>query len=202
MAAPPRPTRDDLERAYGCRVPDLMRPGLTLVFCGINPSLYSAAVGHHFARPGNRFWRTIYQAGFSSRLLAPEDERELLDGGIGVTNIVPRATAGADELSKSELEKGALALARKLRRYQPRCVAFLGIGAYRIALGRPDAAIGLQRERIAGVELWALPNPSGLNAHYQLDALVREYGTLAAWLHFTPASTGQDGAKIARKYRR
>lgn len=150
-----------------------------MLFCGINPSLYSAAVGHHFARPGNRFWPAIHGAGFTSELLPPARERELLQAGIGITNVVPTATASADELSREEYRRGVDALRRKLRRYRPRTIAFLGIGAYRIASGRPRATIGRQPEPFAGCVAWALPNPSGLNAHYQLPALIECYAALA-----------------------
>jgi double-stranded uracil-DNA glycosylase len=180
-----RPTRRDLEAAYGRRVPDLVKADLALLFCGINPSLYSAAVGHHFARPGNRFWKTIFHAGFTERLLAPAEERHLLDRGIGITNIAPRATASADEIGAHELERGARTLARKVRRYRVACVAFLGIDAYRTAMRVPKARVGLQPVTLAGARVWALPNPSGLNAHYQLDALVTAYAELARDLGLT-----------------
>lgn len=150
-----------------------------MLFCGINPSLYSAAVGHHFARPGNRFWPAIHGAGFTPELLDPGRERELLRAGIGITNVVPTATASADELRPEEYDHGAKALRRKLGRYRPLAVAFLGISAYRIASGHRGATIGLQPEPFAGVTTWALPNPSGLNAHYQLPALIECYAALA-----------------------
>jgi TDG/mug DNA glycosylase family protein len=166
----------------GRRVPDLIAPGIRLLFCGINPSLYSAAVGHHFARPGNRFWKALHGAGFTERLLRPEEEQELVSKGIGITNVVGHATAAADELDDRDYAKGVLALRRKVRRYSPRVVAFLGITAYRIATQRPHAVIGRQPEPFEGAEAWALPNPSGLNAHYQVDDLARLYGELArAW---------------------
>jgi double-stranded uracil-DNA glycosylase len=160
-------------------MPDLIAPGLRILFCGINPSLYSAAVRHHFARPGNRFWRTLYGAGFTGRLLAPSEERELLGLGLGITNVVPHATASALELSREDYVRGARALARKVRRYGPRVLAFLGVEAYRIVSGNVKARVGEQLESFAGARVWVLPNPSGLNAHYQLDALVRIYSELA-----------------------
>jgi TDG/mug DNA glycosylase family protein len=162
----------------GGSVPDLIAPELRVLFCGINPSLYSAALGHHFARPGNRFWRTIFRAGFTDRLLAPHEGRLLLAFGIGITNVVRRATASADELVREDYEIGARALRRKLKRYQPRVIAFLGLGAYRVTAGHPGAQVGPQSERFAGVDVWALPNPSGLNAHYSVEALVECYASL------------------------
>jgi len=174
-----RPTRHDLEAARGSTVPDLIDSRLRVLFCGINPSLYSAAVGHHFARPGNRFWPTLFRAGFTSRVLKPDEERELLALGIGITNIVPRATASAAELEPDEYRRGAVALARKVRRWRPAIVAFVGVGAFRLAANRPLATIGEQPERFAGARAWVLPNPSGLNAHYQLDELAALYGLVA-----------------------
>jgi TDG/mug DNA glycosylase family protein len=161
-------------------VPDLVAPGLRALFCGINPGLYSSATGHHFARPGNRFWSALFASGFSDRLLAPWEEQRLLEWGYGITNLVPRATAGADELAREELIAGRRRLERLVRRIGPRWVAVLGLGAYRTAFGRPLAAVGPQAESLAGARLWVLPNPSGLNAHYQLPDLVREFSALHA----------------------
>ncbi len=175
---PWRPTRAQVAAAYGRPVPDLLRPGLAVVFCGINPSLYSAAVAHHFARPGNRFWPTLHAAGFTDRVLSPFEGHLLLAAGYGVSNLVGRATAAADELTADELLAGARTLTRKLRRHRPRAVAFLGVGAYRTAFDRPKAPIGRQAERIGDSELWVLPNPSGLNANYQLADLARLYAEL------------------------
>jgi TDG/mug DNA glycosylase family protein len=158
--------------AAGRRVPDVAVPGLEVIFCGINPGLWSAAVGHHFARPGNRFWKALHAAGFTEELLSPGQERRLLSVGVGITNLVSRATASASELGRDELRRGGRNLTRKLRRWRPGAVAFLGLGAYRVAFERPDATVGEQRERIAGSRLWLLPNPSGAQAHYQLDAMV------------------------------
>jgi len=174
-----RPTRAQLDAAHGAQVPDLIAPGLAVLFCGINPSLYSAVVGHHFARPGNRFWPTLYQAGFTPRLLQPSEERELLASGIGITNVCSEASASADSLTAEDYAAGAARLRRKLRRYRPRVVAFLGLGAYRITAAAPGARVGRQPLAFAGVEAWALPNPSGLNAHYQLPELVDCYRQLA-----------------------
>ena len=180
MRTPRRPTRADLLAAAGGTVPDLIAPGLRVLFCGINPSLYSAAVGHHFARPGNRFWPTMHAAGFTDRLLSPSEERELLRRGFGITNVVARATAAAGELHAAELTAGGRRLRAKVRRYRPRVLAVLGIGAYRAAFARPDAAVGPQVEALGGTRIWVLPNPSGLNAHYQLAELARIFGELRA----------------------
>src|SRR5918995_3352457 len=171
----PRPTRSDLAAAYGRSVPDLIAPDLKILFCGINPSLYSAATGHHFARPGNRFWPALHAAGFTQRLLKPWEEELLLEEGIGITNLVSRATATAAELTNDELRSGRRRLARKLRRFRPRCVAIVGIGAYRVAFDRPRAATGLQPEPLEAAAVWVLPNPSGLNANHQLPELVQAY---------------------------
>ena len=164
-------------------VPDLVGPDLRVLFCGINPGLYSGATGHHFARPGNRFWPALHGAGFSDRLLAPWEERRLLRRGYGITNLVARTTAGADELAREELEAGRRRLERLVRRLAPRWVAVLGLGAYRVAFSRPLAKVGRQPEELAGARLWVLPNPSGLNAHYQLPDLVREFTALRAAAH-------------------
>lgn len=166
-----RPSRQEVRAARGRTVPDVIAPGLKVLFCGINPSLYSAAVQHHFARPGNRFWKALYGAGFTSRLLSPFEERELLPCGYGITNLVEGATARADELAPDELTAGVLHLIAKVQQYQPRFVSVLGIGAYRQAFQRPDAPMGLQNETIGLSRLWVLPNPSGLNGHYSLDHL-------------------------------
>lgn len=173
--AVPRPSRTELQLAAGRRVPDVIAPGLRVLFCGINPGLYSGYTGHHFARPGNRFWPTLYAAGFTPRVLRPEEERELLLYGYGITNLVERATATAAELSAEELLAGGARLAAKVAEYAPRTVAVLGISAYRAAFRRPQAALGRQPEGLAGAALWALPNPSGLNAHYTPADLARVY---------------------------
>src|SRR5438477_4556768 len=142
--APWRPTAQQLADACGRRVPDVVRPGLRVLFCGINPGLYSGAVGHHFARPGNRFWKALHRAGFTRRQLSPFEERELLQSGLGITNLVSRATAGAAELSERELRAGARRVRRIVRRFRPAVVAFLGVGAFRAAFGRPRATVGPQ----------------------------------------------------------
>lgn len=175
---PRRPTREEVAEAHGRTVPDLIRPGLGILFSGINPSLYSAAVGYHFARPGNRFWPMLRAGGVTPRLLAPSEGDLLLELGCGITNVVARATTAAAELSGEELIAGGQVLAGKIERFQPRIIAFLGIGAYRAAFGRPRAAIGLQPESFGPTRVWVLPNPSGLNAHYQAADLGRLVGEL------------------------
>jgi TDG/mug DNA glycosylase family protein len=148
-------------------------PGLKVLFCGINPGLYSAATGFHFARPGNRFWPALHAAGFTPRLFHPSENQRLLELGYGLTNLVNRATAAADELSPAELAAGGKVLTAKVRRFQPRVVAFVGMGAYRSAFGRPRATLGRQAAPLEGAEVWVLPSPSGLNANYQLPDLVK-----------------------------
>ena len=170
-----KPTRADLLAAYDKTVRDVIAPNLRVLFCGINPGLYSGATGHHFARPGNRFWPTLHQAGFTPRLFAPSEERQLLGFGYGITNLVPRATATAEQLSREELVTSHRRLASKVKRYQPRVVAMLGIGAYRTAFQKRTAALGPQPEGLANATVWVLPNPSGLNAHYQLANLVEHF---------------------------
>lgn len=177
---PWKPTAAQLAAAAGRTVPDLIGPGLRVLFVGINPGLYSGAVRHHFARPGNRFWPTLHAAGFTDRVLSPFEEHKLLELGYGITNIVARATARAEELTDDELRTGAKRLVGKLRRFRPRFVAFVGASAYRIALDQPRAAIGRQPEPLASCAVWLLPNPSGLNAHYQLPALGRLFAELHA----------------------
>src|SRR5438105_15397457 len=180
---PFKPTKEQLIAAAGKRVPDVIAPNLRVLFCGINPGLYTAAVGHHFARPGNRFWPALYQSGFTDRLLSPFAERELLKLGIGISNVVPHATASASELTKEDFVKGGRALARKVKRYHPRIVAILGVGAYRDAFAKPKALIGEQDEHIHTARVWVLPNPSGLNANYQLSELVRLFAELRGAAH-------------------
>jgi double-stranded uracil-DNA glycosylase len=172
-----RPTRQELAGAAGRTVPDLVAPGLRVLWCGINPSLYSAAVGAHFARPGNRFWKVLHQSGFTHRLLDPAEQRLLLEAGLGVTNLVARATASASELTAEELREGAARLERRVRRWKPAAVAFLGLLAYRRAWERPNAAIGPQPQKLAGAGVWVLPNPSGLQARYQLPEMVRQWAS-------------------------
>jgi TDG/mug DNA glycosylase family protein len=179
---PPRPTKEQLAAAVDIIVPDLIAPGLRVLFCGINPGLYTAAIGHHFGRPGNRFWPALHQSGFTPRQFAPWEEHLMLDLGLGITNLVKRTTAAASSLSDEEYREGSVRLAAKARRYKPRVIAFLGIGSYRVGFGRPKASLGLQPERLAGSALWVLPSPSGLNANHQLPDLVRLFGELREWV--------------------
>lgn len=175
---PWRPTKAQITAARGATVPDILGRGLDVLFCGINPGLYSGAVGHHFARPGNRFWKALDGSGFTDRVLSPFEERDLLAGSLGITNLVERATAGADELAAEELIEGARRLRRKVCRFGPRFVAFLGLSAYRISFGRKAARPGRQEETMCGSRVWLLPNPSGLNAQYQLPDLVAAFREL------------------------
>ncbi|MBA0124390.1 G/U mismatch-specific DNA glycosylase [Haloechinothrix sp. YIM 98757] len=170
-----RPTREDLEAARDKTIPDVIAADLDVLFCGINPGLYSGATGFHFARPGNRFWPALHQAGFTPRQLRPAEQDELLSHGVGITNLVARTTALADELREDELRDGAERLARLAGQYRPLAVAVVGISAYRVAFARPKARVGRQPHDLDGAALWALPNPSGLNAHYQLPALAAEF---------------------------
>ena len=177
-----RPTRAELLAAEGRTVPDVISPGLRVLFCGINPGLYTAAVGHHFAWPGNRFWKLLHEAGFTDRLLSPFEEAALLERGIGITNLVGRATANAAELTGSELRRGARLLEDKVSTMHPRIVAMLGMQAFRTAYRRPSAGIGLQPQAMAEARVWLLPNPSGLQARYQLPELTMFFEELRAAL--------------------
>ena len=174
------PTKAELEDARGRTIPDVLGPGLDVVFIGINPGLWSGAVGHHFARPGNRFWKALYGSGFTDRLLSPFEDASLLDANLGLTNLVARTTARADELSADEIRRRARELEERLAPLRPRFVAVLGVGAYRTGFGRRDAALGPQEQDLAGSRLWVLPNPSGLNAHHQLDDLTDRFRALGA----------------------
>ncbi len=168
-----KPTLEQLHEAKDGRVPDIIAPHLDVMFCGINPSVYSVVVGHHFARPGNRFWPALFAGGFTDRLLKPYEEDELLRCGCGITNVASRATVAAAELSKDELIEGGGQLRARLETYAPRWLCVLGIGAFRTAFNRPKAIIGLQDEIIGATRVWVLPNPSGLNAHYHPPQLAR-----------------------------
>ena len=179
---PHKPTKAELAEAVHKTVSDLVRPGLRVLFCGINPGLYTAAIGHHFGRPGNRFWPALYGAGFTNRLLYPWEERELLDAGLGITNVVTRTTATAAELTADDYAAGGGRLSATVEQYQPKVLAVLGVGAYRAAFARKTAALGLQDETIGDTRIWVLPNPSGLNANYQLVDLVRLFAELRAWV--------------------
>jgi TDG/mug DNA glycosylase family protein len=175
------PTRAELLAAAHRTVRDVIAPDLQVLFAGINPGLYTAWTGHHFARPGNRFWPTLHAAGFTDRLLDPSEEQALLPLGFGITNVVHRASAVASELSVAELEAGGKRLVRTVTRYRPHCLAVLGVSAYRAAFQRPKAVIGRQAEAIGATTVWVLPNPSGLNAHYQLPVLARLFRELRLW---------------------
>jgi TDG/mug DNA glycosylase family protein len=170
-----KPTKAELAAAIGKLVPDIIAPNLRIVFCGINPSVYSAVVGHHFARPGNRFWPALHNAGFTPRLFKPSEDRDLLAYGYGITNMVDRATVAAADLSADELASGGEQLRAKITRYQPAVLAVLGISAYRLAFNQPRAVLGHQRETIGTTSLYVLPNPSGLNALYTPADLGRVY---------------------------
>lgn len=173
-----RPTPEDLRAAVDKKIDDVIAPDLRILFVGINPGLWSGATGHHFARPGNRFWRAIHEAGLTPKLLSPDRQAELLRYGLGVANLVGRTTASAAELSAEELRAGGQSIVAKIHSFRPRKVAFLGVSTYRTAFGRPKAEVGRQPEPIGTSEVWVLPNPSGLNAHYQLPQLARAYAAL------------------------
>jgi TDG/mug DNA glycosylase family protein len=178
ISPPPKPTPAELRAAEGRAIPDLIAPDLDVLFCGINPGLYSAATGLHFARPGNRFWRALHDGGFTPRVLVPWEQDVMLACGIGITNLVRRATATAAELDEDEIRAGRRALERKVRRYRPHAVAVVGIGAYRVAFDRPKAPLGQQPEAIEGAQLWVLPNTSGLNANHQAKDFAEAFGAL------------------------
>lgn len=173
-----KPTAGELIAAVNGTTPDILQKNLRVVFCGINPSVYSVVVGHHFARPGNRFWKALYGGGFTPHLLAPHQDRELLKYGCGITNVVDRATVAAAELSPDEFVTGGKKLQAKIKIYKPQWLAVLGISAYRIAFAGPKAVLGLQEQSIGGARVWVLPNPSGLNAHYHPPELARLFGEL------------------------
>jgi double-stranded uracil-DNA glycosylase len=175
-----RPTRDELNAAYDTVIPDLGGPSTRVLLVGINPSLWSGWAGLHFARPGNRLFRTLHEAGFTDRVLAPAETDAIETAGLGITNLVARATARADELSDAEIRAGVAPLRTLVRAWQPAYVAFLGISTYRVAFAEPKATVGPQAERFDGARVWVLPNPSGLNAHYQQPDLNSAYAALRA----------------------
>nr|WP_157474385.1 G/U mismatch-specific DNA glycosylase [Parafrankia sp. EUN1f] len=175
---PTRPSRAEVLAAYGRTVPDLVGPETRVLLCGINPSLESGATGFHFGTPSNRLWPVLHLAGFTPRRLHPSETDELRSCGIGITNLVHRATARADEIDDDEVRAGVATLTVLVERVQPEWVAFLGLAAYRIGFGRRSAKVGRQAERLGPAGVWLLPNPSGLNAHYQLPDLVRVYSEL------------------------
>ncbi|CAL9354233.1 G/U mismatch-specific DNA glycosylase [Streptomyces sp. enrichment culture] len=171
-------TAEELQAARDRVVPDVVAGGLSVLFCGINPGLMSAATGHHFARPGNRFWPVLHLSGFTPRQLAPSEQEELLSYGLGITNVVARATARADELSDDEFREGGRLLAAKVELLRPRWLAVVGVTAYRVAFGDRKAAIGPQERTIGDTRVWVLPNPSGLNAHWTARTMADEYARL------------------------
>jgi len=173
-----KPSKEDLQTAVHRTTEELIGHDLQVLFCGINPGLYSAATGHNFANPGNRFWKVLHRAGFTPRRFHPSEERELLTLGFGLTNFCKRTTASAAELSKEELIAGGKELVKRVEKYQPRILATLGVGAYRTAFKKPKATYGLQNEKIGDTLIWVLPSPSGLNAHHQLKDLVELFGEL------------------------
>jgi TDG/mug DNA glycosylase family protein len=173
-------TREELAAMTGRTIADVIAPDLDVVFCGINPGLLSAATGRHFARPGNRFWPALHRSGFTPRQLGPDEQEELIGLGLGITNVVARATAGAAELRPEEYQAGGEILRAKVRRFRPRWLAVVGIGAYRVAFDAPKAAMGRQAETLGDTGLWVLPNPSGLNAHYTPDTLAEAFAELRA----------------------
>ena len=191
------PTRQELLAARDKTVPDVIAPALRVLFCGINPGLYTAAIGHHFGRPGNRFWPTLHRAGFTPRVLSPYEERELLPLGYGITNVVARATAAADELEPAEYILGGRKLAATVRKYRPAVLAVLGVGAYRTAFQQPKAQVGRQDNPLEGSAVWVLPNPSGLNAGYQMGRLVDVFSQLRCAVEQLPRG-GAAGAAPPR----
>src|SRR5262245_49562348 len=181
LLTPWKPTKAQLLAAHKKRVPDLIAEDLIVLFAGINPGLYTAAIGRHFGRPGNRFWPALRDGGFTPRLFSPFESAELLNLKFGITNVVARATARADQLTDDELRAGGKRLEAKVKRWRPTVVAFVGIGPYRIVSGIKDAGVGLQKNLFGGSHAWVLPNPSGLNAHYQPAALAKLFEDLRLW---------------------
>src|ERR1700759_3108708 len=181
LPTPWKPTKAQLAAAHDKLLSDLVAKDLIVLFAGINPGLYTAAIGRHFGRPGNRFWPALPGGGFTPRLFSPFEGSLLLDLKFGITNIVERATARADELTNDELRAGGKRLEAKVKRWRPTVVAFVGIGPYRIVSGVKDARVGLQKDRFGSSYAWVLPNPSGLNAHYQPAVLAELFGELRAW---------------------
>ncbi|MEW2050023.1 G/U mismatch-specific DNA glycosylase [Streptomyces sp. NBC_00377] len=171
-------TQAELEAARDRLVPDVVAGGLRVLFCGINPGLMTAASGHHFARPGNRFWPVLHLSGFTPRLLRPAEQQELLSYGLGITNVVARATARADELTAREYRDGGRLLAEKVTRLKPRWLAVVGVTAYRAAFDDRKAAVGPQERLIGDTRVWVLPNPSGLNAHWTAATMAQEFARL------------------------
>ncbi|WP_103513133.1 G/U mismatch-specific DNA glycosylase [Streptomyces sp. SM13] len=187
-------TPEELSAARDRIVPDVAAGGLRVLFCGINPSLMTAATGHHFAHPGNRFWPVLHRSGFTPRQLRPSEQSELLGLGLGITNVVARATARADELRADEFREGGAALTAKVERFAPQWLAVVGITAYRTAFGEPRAHIGPQDRTVGGAHVWALPNPSGLNAHWTVQSMAEEYARLRDAVFTRPSRPGRPTA--------
>ena len=181
LPVPWKPTKAQVQAAHDKVVPDIIARDLITLFVGINPGLYTAAIGHHFGRPGNRFWPALHGGGFTPRAFSPFEESLLLDLKFGITNLVERATARADELTDEEIRDGGKLLEAKVKRWRPTVVAFVGIGPYRIISGNKTAGVGLQPASFGGSHSWVLPNPSGLNAHYQPAVLAQLFGELHQW---------------------
>ena len=177
-----RPSPAELDAARDRTIPDVAAPGLRVLFAGINPGLYSAATGYHFARPGNRFWPALRDSGFTDRVFRPDEQQQLLPLGLGITNVVARATARADELTSAEIKAGARVLTAKVARLHPRWLAVVGVTVYRTAFGHPGAKTGPQDELLAGSRLWVLPNPSGLNALWTTPKLVEAFRDLRLYV--------------------
>ncbi|HZX36815.1 MAG TPA: G/U mismatch-specific DNA glycosylase [Streptomyces sp.] len=171
-------TPEELEAARDRLVPDVVAEDLHVLFCGINPGLMTAATGHHFARPGNRFWPVLHLSGFTPRLLKPSEQQELLSYGLGITNVVARASARADELTSEEYRQGGRELSLKVARLRPRWLAVVGVTAYRAAFDDRRARVGPQQRQLGDTRVWVLPNPSGLNAHWTAETMAQEFARL------------------------
>lgn len=180
-------TPQELQAARDTVIPDVIAGGLSVLFCGINPGLMSGATGHHFARPGNRFWPVLHRSGFTPRQLKPSEQNELLSYGIGITNVVARATARADEIDAEEFREGGRLLTAKVERFRPTWLAVVGVTAYRTAFDDRKARIGPQERTIGTTRVWALPNPSGLNAHWTAQTMAEEYARLRLAAQATPS---------------
>lgn len=178
-----KPTKEQVQAAAGKTIPDLISTDLKVLFCGINPGLYSGATGYHFARPGNRFWPALNAAGYTEEILKPDQGAMLLAAGYGITNLVERSTASAAEVTSEELISGRLMLEQKLQKFSPAILAVLGITAFHTAFDCNDAAFGLQKGKLKNVEIWILPKPSGLNAHFTPPALAEAFRDL--YLYFS-----------------
>jgi len=173
-----KPSKEDLRDATNRTTEDLIDYNIKVLFCGINPGIWSGATGFHFAKPGNRFWKALHFGGFSDRVLHPSEEHELLENGYGITSFCKRTTARADELSNEEIVQGGKNLVKKIEKFKPQMLAVLGIGVYRTAFNQSKAKLGLQDTKIGNTRIWLLPNPSGLNAHYQINDLAKLFGEL------------------------